>query len=81
MLTKTQPRKAARFLSRTEVAEYLGMASVNSLSRVKMPPPDALIGTHRGWLKSTIDAWKESRPGPGWHGARDDIRRKGRAQR
>jgi predicted DNA-binding transcriptional regulator AlpA len=73
-------RKVARYMSRTEVAEYLGLSSVNSLSRISLPTPDAVIGTHRGWLKSTIDRWNESRPGPGWHGARDDPRRKARAK-
>ncbi len=74
-------KKVLRFMSRTEVAEYLGMAGVNSLSRITLPPPDAVIGTHRGWLQSTIDQWNSSRPGPGWHGARDDPRRKSRSQR
>jgi len=73
-------KKIARYMSRTEVAEYLGLASVNSLSRIKLPTPDAIIGNHRGWLKTTIDRWNESRPGPGWHGARDDPRRKARAR-
>lgn len=77
--TRTKHR-VARFMSRTEVAEYLGLAGVSSLSRVAMPLPDAIVGTHRGWLKSTIDEWNESRPGPGWHGARDDPRRKRRAR-
>jgi predicted DNA-binding transcriptional regulator AlpA len=68
-------------MSRTEVAEYLGLAGSASLSKTTMPEPDAVIGNHRGWLKSTIDQWQQSRPGPGWHGARDDIRRKGRLMR
>lgn len=72
--------KVARYMSRTEVAEYLGLAGVNSLSKTQMPPPDAVIGSHRGWLKSTIDRWDEDRPGPGWWGARDDVRRKGRSR-
>lgn len=63
-------RKVARFLGRAEVAEYLGYSSVNSLSRIKLPPPDAQIGTHRGWLPSTIDEWNRTRPGRGNWGAR-----------
>ena len=74
-------KKVARYLSRTEVAEYLGLAGVNSLSRYTLPVPDAIIGNHRGWLESTIIEWNETRPGPGWHGARDDVRRKGRSRR
>lgn len=80
MAVELQPkRKVARYMSRTEVAEYLGLAGVNSLSKTTMPPPDAIIGNHQGWLKSTIDRWNDGRPGPGWWGARDDARRKGRA--
>ena len=41
-------------------------AGVKSLSRVKMPPPDALIGKTKGGLPSTIDEWNAARPGPGW---------------
>lgn len=61
----------ARFLSRTEVAEYLGLAGVNSLSRIELPPHDAQIGTTKGWLRSTIDEWCRRRPGPGWWGPRE----------
>lgn len=59
------PKKLARYMSRTEVAEYLGLKSQRSLSKMKLPPPDALIGSHRGWLKSTIDQWHRERPGRG----------------
>jgi predicted DNA-binding transcriptional regulator AlpA len=47
----------ARFLSRSEVAEYLGLKGVNSLSRTKLPRPDVQIGNLKGWSSSTIDAW------------------------
>jgi predicted DNA-binding transcriptional regulator AlpA len=76
----TPTKKCARFMSRTEVAKYIGLSDVTSMSRYKLPPPDAVVGTHRGWLKSTIDEWNLSRPGPGWHGARDDPRRKTRSR-
>lgn len=66
-------RPVARYLGRVEVAEYLGLKSVRSLSRVKLPDPDAMIGPHRGWLPETIDAWNASRPGRGRWGARGAI--------
>ena len=72
--TKTAPaekkRKIARYLGRTEVAEYLGLKGVRSLSRIKLPPPDAEIGKHKGWLPSTIDKWHNTRPGRGRWGSR-----------
>ncbi|NHI16887.1 helix-turn-helix transcriptional regulator [Microbacterium excoecariae] len=52
------------YLSRKQVAERLGVAPA-SLSRYKLPEPDATIGDVRGWLPDTIDAWNESRPGSG----------------
>jgi len=58
-------RWVVRFLSRTEVATYLGLKSVQSLSRMTLPPPDAEIGNHKGWLPETLDEWKKSRPGRG----------------
>ena len=63
-------RPVARFLGRVEVAEYLGLSSVRSLSRIKLPDPDALVGPHKGWLTSTIDEWNAQRPGRGRWGAR-----------
>ena len=54
-----------RYLSRTEVATYLGLKSVHSLSRVTLPPPDAAIGNHKGWLPETLDEWRKNRPGRG----------------
>jgi hypothetical protein len=55
---------ATRYLSRTEVAERIGVKP-DTLGRYKLPEPDALIGTTRGWLTATIDAWNASRPGRG----------------
>lgn len=63
-------RKVARFLGRAEVAEYLGLKSVRSLTRIKLPPPDALIGPHRGWLPETVEHWNANRPGRGRWGPR-----------
>lgn len=53
-----------RYLSTTEVAERLGITR-GAVSRYKLPEPDAIIGTVRGWLPETIDAWNEGRPGSG----------------
>lgn len=50
------------FLSRAELAERIGVKP-DSLARYKLPAPDAMIGTTRGWLPSTVDRWNESRPG------------------
>jgi hypothetical protein len=68
-----EKRTIARYLGRVEVAEYLGLKSVRSLSRVKLPDPDALIGPHRGWLPETIDEWNANRPGRGRWGARGTV--------
>ncbi|WP_266115123.1 hypothetical protein [Aldersonia sp. NBC_00410] len=62
------------YLSRTEVAAYLGLAGVKSLSRVVLPRPDVMVGNHKGWTPTTIDNWKSNRPGPGWWGAHDRQR-------
>lgn len=69
-----------QYLSRVQVEERLGLAR-GSLSRLKLPPPDVIIGplnpdgtiprgTVRGWLPTTIDAWNNNRPG---RGARTDL--------
>lgn len=59
-----------RYLSASEVAERLGIHR-SAISKYKMPEPDALIGTTRGWLPATIDEWNAARPG---RGARTDLR-------
>lgn len=59
-----------RYLSRAEFAARVGLA-VGTLSRYKLPEPDALVGTTRGWLPATVDAWQAARPG---RGARTDLR-------
>ncbi|WP_454561902.1 XRE family transcriptional regulator [Mycobacterium haemophilum] len=58
-----------RYLSRTEVAARIGVQPP-TLSRYKLPEPDAVIGTARGWLPKTIDKWNQSRPGRGVGGGR-----------
>jgi predicted DNA-binding transcriptional regulator AlpA len=57
------------YLSRTQVAQRIGVTP-GALSRYKLPEPDAMIGTVRGWLASTIDTWHAQRPG---RGARTDL--------
>ncbi len=73
-LISTEYPFAARYLSSTEVARYLGLAGVKSLSRMKLPSPDAIVGGIKGWRLSTIEKWNETRPGRGRWG------RSGRAQ-
>lgn len=62
-------------LSLGQVEEYMGREP-RSFSKVKLPPPDAIIGpinedgspargAVRGWFVETIDAWAAERPGPG----------------
>lgn len=53
-----------KFLSRKEVAERLGVKT-DSINGYDLPEADAEIGTHRGWLPDTIDAWRLTRPGRG----------------
>lgn len=56
----------ARFLSRKEVAEVIGLASVNSMSKYTLPEPDAIIGKIKGWMPSSIEEWNAPRrPGRG----------------
>ena len=51
----------ARYLSLKEVGERIGTS--NPAARgYHLPEPDALIGTTRGWLPETIDAWNAARP-------------------
>jgi hypothetical protein len=53
-----------RFLSRKEFAALLGVKT-DSINGYDLPDPDAMIGTHRGWLPETAEAFKLSRPGRG----------------
>lgn len=57
------------YLSRTQVAQHIGVLP-SSLSKYRLPPPDAVIGTVRGWSPATIDQWLATRPG---RGARTDL--------
>ena len=61
-----------RYLSRKEFAERIGVTP-GALSRYRLPPPDAEIGTVRGWTAETVDRWNAERPG---RGARTDLGRR-----
>lgn len=65
-----QERNVQVFLSRSEVAERIGLKSIRSLSGLNLPPHDALVGNHKGYLVETIDQWNANRPGRGRWGAR-----------
>lgn len=64
------PKEPIRFLSLCDVAAYLGLKNINSLSGVRLPPHDVEIGNRKGWLPQTIDTWKAARPGRGRWGPR-----------
>ncbi|WP_435299734.1 helix-turn-helix transcriptional regulator [Timonella sp. A28] len=52
---------SVQYLSLLQVAERLGVTR-NTIAGYKLPEPDAFIGTTRGWLPETIDAWDAARP-------------------
>lgn len=58
------------YLSLAEVAERIGVQPA-TLSRYRLPEPDAVIGGRRGWTPATIDLWNANRPG---RGARTDLK-------
>jgi hypothetical protein len=59
------------YLSRTEVAAYMKLAGLHSLTGVQLPPHDVIVGDRKGWSKSSIDRWQRQRPGRGRWGPRD----------
>lgn len=61
------------YLGRTEVAKYLGLAGLPSLTGVELPPPDVIVGDRKGWSTETIDEWNAKRPGRGRWGPRDEL--------
>lgn len=67
---RAKGRTVPTYLSRTEVAEYVGLKNVQSLTKMDLPEPDVLIGTHKGWKPATIDKWLANRPGRGNWGGR-----------
>ena len=50
-----------RFMSRGEIAEYLGVSLATAKQYVDFPPPDAIIGRNQGWTRETIDEWVAKR--------------------
>jgi predicted transcriptional regulator len=45
-----------RLMSRTEIAEYLGVGLATVKQYKHMPEPDVVIGRNQGWSRETIDA-------------------------
>lgn len=52
------------YLSRAEFAERIGVKPA-TMGRYKLPEPDVMIGSTRGWSAETVDAWHAARPGRG----------------
>ena len=52
---------AERYMSFTEVAEYLNVAK-GALGNYKLPEPDVSIERTRGWKHETIEIWDANRP-------------------
>ena len=67
-----------RYLSLKEVGPDSGSRHP-SATGYHLPEPDALIGSTRGWLPETIDAWNAARPGRGSGGGRPRKRREDQA--
>jgi hypothetical protein len=53
-----------RYLNLTEFAARIDIER-DTLSKYKLPDPDAIVGDRRGWLPATIDKWNAERPGRG----------------
>ena len=62
------------YLGVKQVAERLGISTA-AASAYRLPEPDALIGSTRGWKPETIDAWNAARPGRGVGGGRPRKRK------
>ncbi len=58
-----------RYLSTTDIARILNIKPT-SITKYKLPAPDAYIGKTRGWCQSTIDTWLHQRP---TRGQRTDL--------
>lgn len=51
-----------RFMSRGEIADYLGVTLSAVKQYVDFPEPDVIVGRNQGWSRDTIDAWREQHP-------------------
>jgi predicted DNA-binding transcriptional regulator AlpA len=49
------------FMSRGEIAEYLGVSLATVKGYVDFPAPDVTVGRNQGWAKETVDRWAASR--------------------
>ena len=67
---KAEAKQPMKFMSRADVARYMGLKSVRSLSGVELPEHDVEVGIHKGYSEETIDKFIEERPGRGRWGAR-----------
>lgn len=59
-------KRAALYLSATEVADRLGITVAAFTTHRSQPPPDGVIGATtkrpvKGWLPSTVDTWWANR--------------------
>ncbi|MGE2712771.1 helix-turn-helix transcriptional regulator [Mycolicibacterium litorale] len=49
------------FMSRGEIAEYLGVSLATVKGYVDFPEPDVTVGRNQGWARDTVDKWLEGR--------------------
>ena len=59
-----------RFMSLSDLAKRLGITTAAAAQARRLPPPDVLVGSTRGWRPETIEAWIPTRPGKGVGGGR-----------
>jgi hypothetical protein len=57
------------YLSVTQIAQRYGVTTA-AVASARLPQPDAMIGSTRGWLPEKIEAWYAARPGRGNGGGR-----------
>jgi predicted DNA-binding transcriptional regulator AlpA len=48
-----------RFLSRNDIAAYLGVSVSTVKGWKKFPAPDVVVGRNQGWAQATVDAWAD----------------------
>jgi predicted DNA-binding transcriptional regulator AlpA len=53
-----------KYLSRPQIAAYLGVSLTTVKQYKTFPPPDVLVGRNQGWKQTTIDAWMTKRNKP-----------------